>query len=290
MRVLFIFIDGFGLGPGDPEVNPIVAARTPTLKWLFQETESIVVPTDACQGVPGLPQSATGQAALFTGVQASQLLGKHESGFPGPTLRKLLAERNILKQLKGRGKKVTFANAYTQRYLEDVISGKIRGSVTTVSVLTADLPFRYLEQIPQGKAVYQDFTNRSLIDYGFDLPLLTPEEAGRNLAQIAREHDFTLYEYFQTDFAGHSKEMDFAVGLLEELDRFLGEVIANLNLSETLLVISSDHGNIEDLSVVTHTRNPVPTILLGYGKDLVAGKIKELADVTPALVSLFDSV
>lgn len=288
MRILMIFIDGFGIGPDDPTVNPIVAAHTPVLDRLLGGVECIMIPTDATQGVKGLPQSASGQTALLTGIQASQVLGKHASGFPGPTLRKILAEHNIFRQFTARGKKATFANAYTQSYLDEVRAGTMRASVTTVSVMTAELPFRYLEQILEGQAVYQEYSNQSLVEYGFDLPILTPEEAGHILVNIAKEHDFTLYEYFQSDLAGHSQKMDVAVPLLENLDRLLGQVLAETDLTRTLVIICSDHGNIEDLSVSTHTTNPVPTILIGCGKERIAGKIKELADITPALLALIE--
>lgn len=236
MRILMIFIDGFGIGPEDPQVNPIVAAQTPVLDCLLRGEGCIMIPTDATQGVKGLPQSASGQTALLTGVQASQVLGKHASGFPGPTLCKILAEQNIFKQLKARGKRATFANAYTQSYLDGVFAGRIRASATTVSVQTAGLPFRYLEQIPLGQAVYQEYSNRSLLEYGFDLPILTPEEAGEILVTIADEHDFTLYEYFQSDLAGHSQKMEVALPLLEDLDRLLGRVMAKSDLRQTLVV------------------------------------------------------
>ncbi len=289
MKVLLIFIDGFGIGSDDPRVNPIVAGKTPTFDRLFaEEDDYLMIPTDASQGVIGIPQSATGQTALLTGVNAAQILGRHISGFPGPRLRQIIAEKNILKQLKAKGRKVTFANAYTEEYVAAYFNGKIKGSVTTVCVDKAGISYRYAHQIPSGQAVYQEFTNRQLIKMGLELPVMEPEEAALNLVKIVNEHDFTLYEYFQTDFAGHSQDLDFALPIIENLDRFIGQVLAGLDLVNTLVVISSDHGNVEDLSVVQHTCNQVPTFLIGRNKEIVAAKIKELADITPAIISLFD--
>lgn len=285
MKILLIFIDGFGIGSTDPKRNPILAAKTPTLDWLFSEEESIVIPTDASQGVKGIPQSATGQTALLTGVQASQALGHHQSGFPGPTLRSIIAEKNILKQMQTIGKKATFANAYTRQYVVDVFNGKTPASVTTVCVMESEDEFRYTEQILSGDAVYQDFTNQILIEWGEDVPKISPEEAGGNLAKIVKGYDFTLYEYFQTDIIGHSQNWERAIVLIEQLDRFLRQVFTDVDLKETLVLISSDHGNIEDLSTNTHTCNPVPTILVGAGREQLKDKIKELADITPALIS-----
>jgi len=41
------------------------------------------------------------------------------------------------------------------------------------------------------------------------------------VARLAAAHDFTLYEYFQTDRAGHDRDMERAVGLIQGLDRAL---------------------------------------------------------------------
>lgn len=289
MKVLLIFIDGFGIGSDDPEVNPLVVGKTPNFDRLFRGEACQMISTDACQGVPGTPQSATGQTALLTGVQAAQVVNRHLSGFPGPTLRKIIAEKNILKNLHDRGKKVTFANAYTREYLEAYFTRQIKGSVTTVCVETAGLAFRYVEQIPLKEAVYQDFTNQQLIKLGFDLPLFEPEEAAENLVHLVNQHDFTLYEFFQTDFVGHSRSMESAIRVLESLDRFIGQVLADLS-EETLVVMASDHGNVEDLSTVGHTRNPVPTFLIGQNIAKIAEQIEELADITPAIISLFDKL
>jgi bisphosphoglycerate-independent phosphoglycerate mutase (AlkP superfamily) len=52
------------------------------------------------------------------------------------------------------------------------------------------------------------------------------------------------------------------------------------------MILTSDHGNIEDLSTRSHTLNPVPTIIWGAGSQRVANRISSLADITPAIISL----
>ena len=88
MRILFIFIDGFGIGEENAEKNPVYAARTPSLDRLF--TEGMVMPTDTCLGVPGLPQSATGQTTIFTGVNAPEAVGRHINAQPTKPLRDII--------------------------------------------------------------------------------------------------------------------------------------------------------------------------------------------------------
>jgi phosphopentomutase len=46
-----------------------------------------------------------------------------------------------------------------------------------------------------------------------------------------------------------------------------------------LLIITSDHGNIEEKDHRQHTRNPVPTILVGEGHAELALDIHNLADI-----------
>ncbi|MGI8884009.1 MAG: hypothetical protein ACR2IA_07185 [Pyrinomonadaceae bacterium] len=57
-------------------------------------------------------------------------------------------------------------------------------------------------------------------------------------------------------------------------------------MENTTVILTSDHGNIEDLSVRNHTLNDVPTIVWGREKNSVAGRIKDLTDITPAILNL----
>jgi bisphosphoglycerate-independent phosphoglycerate mutase (AlkP superfamily) len=51
-------------------------------------------------------------------------------------------------------------------------------------------------------------------------------------------------------------------------------------------MLTSDHGNIEDLSVRNHTLNDVPTLIWGRGLDFAASTIRDLADITPTIIKL----
>ena len=115
-RVLFIFVDGIGLAE-EGEANPFAAIETPTLNELLggpltlercgRGDDWALLPLDAGLGVPGLPQSATGQATLFTGVNAAVEMGRHVTGLPGPRLRDLVARhgRGAAEQDDGRDRR-----------------------------------------------------------------------------------------------------------------------------------------------------------------------------------------
>ena len=289
MSVLLFFIDGLGIGSrgtanpfdGLADAAPLAifkdepTSRTATL-------DGIVVPTDACLGVEGRPQSASGQTTILTGVNAPAQLGYHKQGFPNADMREIIRERSVFLQLRqARIDPITFANAYTARFFDERPRWV---SATTAAVEAAGLPFRTVDDVRNNRAVYQDFTNGLLIERGEDVKPRTPAEAAEILARITAEHRFTLYEYFITDKVGHARDMDAARAVIKNLALLVREVLARVDLDRTSVILTSDHGNIEDLSSRNHTLNEVPTIVWGANSDRIAGRIKSLADITPAIV------
>ncbi|TDI83061.1 MAG: hypothetical protein E2O79_05645, partial [Caldithrix sp.] len=91
--------------------------------------------------------------------------------------------------------------------------------------------------------------------------------------------------YFLTDVVGHSQEMDWAEVELDKLNRFLQTVLSKIDLNENLVLLTSDHGNFEDLSVSTHTLNFVPTVIWGKDRQNFAEKIHQIEDVAGAILS-----
>lgn len=283
LRTLFFFIDGLGMGPRDPARNPLYRGDCPVLQhWL--DTEA--VPIDATLDTPGLPQSATGQATLFTGINGAKANGGHKEGYPGPTLRAVIRERNLFDLLGTQGYTCAFANAY---YLEGITPEEMqrRQSVTTVMTLKALQSVRGMDQLLRGDAVYNDLVRRRLRERGFPGELIRPEEAAEHLAGIARRHDFTLFEYFMTDLTAHKGTAEDMGRVLRELDACLGALRGFPEEPGGLLIITSDHGNLEDADTRSHTRNPVPFLALGHGADLLRSRVRRLEDVVPALLELY---
>ncbi|HJQ25754.1 MAG TPA: peptidase [Blastocatellia bacterium] len=294
MSVLLIFIDGVGIGTRGAH-NPLDGLESEFFS-IFEDEEprlpfdGRIAVTDARLGVAGLPQSATGQTTILTGVNASQLIGRHLHGYPSPRLKAALAEHSIYRQLMARGRAVTFANAYTRSYFENLPRFV---SATTVAAMTAGVQLRMLEDLQAGRAVSHDFTNHFLIERGFDVEPLTPEEAGANLARLAAEHDFTLYEHFLTDRIGHERDRDLAYKLVREhvprLTRFVRAALEASDLTRQTMMLTSDHGNIEDHSTRVHTLNPVATLAFGPRRDLIASRVRSLTDITPAIVESMEA-
>src|ERR1043165_8859925 len=222
MSVILFFIDGLGIGKRGPQ-NPLDGLTEAAPLAIFQDEEPEIVfdgklaRTDACWGDEGRPQSASGQTTILTGVNAPALLGYHKQGFPNEALREIITEHSIFLQLKRAGiAPNTFANAYTPLFFE----ARPRWvSATTVAVEAAGLRFRDLDDLQNGRAVCQDYTNRMLIERDFPARPRTPEEAAEVLAQLAGEHRFTLYEYFITDKTGHAQDAEGARRVLTGLAR-----------------------------------------------------------------------
>jgi len=64
----------------------------------------------------------------------------------------------------------------------------------------------------------------------------------------------------------------------------LDELRADLS-ADTQVLLTSDHGNLEDATTRRHTTNPVPLIVWGDGARETAAAVTRLDQVTPAIVA-----
>ncbi len=299
MHLVMIFLDGFGLG--DQEANPVYAAHTPCIDRLLgghllwgsrhlQYGHAVLTPLDACLDMPGTPQSATGQTTLWTGVNAAKALGHHLNAYPNRELWQIIREKSILKQLKDKGKNVVFANAFTsmidESLRQDPFAGARKLSASTLTELAAGLRLRRPQDLLAGQAVFQDMTNEIMRQRGVEVPLMSAYEAGQNLGRVALAHDFTLYEFFQTDVKGHKQLWDESIELVERIDNFLQGFLDLVGDADVGFILTSDHGNIEDFRIKGHTANSVPALC--WANRLTEWpEWQRLEDVTPGILKLF---
>jgi 2,3-bisphosphoglycerate-independent phosphoglycerate mutase len=319
-RVLLVFLDGVGLGDDDPAVNPFRSAALPTLARLLpapaltQRTAPLhaarasLVAVDATFGREGMPQSGTGQAALLTGVDAVALHGRHFGPWVPARLRDTVRTRNVLCLAQTAGHDVAFANAYPEEVLaalhaemvappSDADTPAPRRRRSAASFLRAGPPLaalgagvlnRHTPELERGAAVASEITNEGWRERlgRTRVPAIDAVRAGRNLARIAHRHQLTLFAHYTTDYAGHMQDMDTAVLALEKLDAFLAGLVDEA-ADDLLIIIVSDHGNIEDVST-GHTRNPALGIVIGNGHAPVARRLRTLTDVTPTILDVLD--
>jgi hypothetical protein len=300
VTVFFVFVDGVGAGRPDPAINPL--ARGEFLLSRFEDGGGAPLPAggqsnlvDACLGVEGRPQSATGQTTILTGENAPALLGRHLLGFPNTALRDLLRRRSLYRRLAEGGRRATFANAYPAAYLRALgfevaeeealtLRRRARASATTVAYAAGGGAFRTFADARAGRGLTHDLTARRAEELGLDLPRRTPEEAAAILRGLAEGQDLAAFEFFETDEAGHAQSMERALDALGRLDAFLRALVASLGPGDALVVVS-DHGNLEDLSTRNHTLAPVA--LLGFGRAAGrVGQVRDLTGVAPLLLEL----
>lgn len=294
MSVIFIFIDGVGLGLNNDK-NPLASKSWTSLSY-FTEKKGLHIrckeidrpghlfkPIDANLGVTGLPQSGTGQTTLFSGENASKIAGKHYGPFPYTTTRYLLEEKSLFHKVLELGKKPVFMNAYPDIFFEKA-EKRDRWTATTLMVRSAGIPLYREKHVRSGKAITAEITQHVWREkLNIDVPVITSEEAGERVIKASQENDLVLYEFFLTDKAGHRMDYNYAEEIRELLDPFLMTLIKNISKKDTL-VVTSDHGNLEDLSTKTHTRNPVPLFVKGNTAPFRTAK--NLMDVTPATLSV----
>lgn len=303
MKFLFLFMDGVGLGAEDPETNPLIQAHTPNLQALLDgrqlaassaplETQrATLLALDANLGVDGLPQSATGQAALLTGRNIPAAVGEHYGPKPNPAVAGEIRKGTLFSMLRERGYSATLLNAYPQGYFDGIESGKRLYSAIPQAVTDAGLALMTIEDLNNGNALTADFTGEGWRRYFGppDMAVMTGAEAGHKLKQLVTDYDFAFFEYWFSDYAGHRQDKVAGVELLESFDGVLGGLLDAWNDDEGLILITSDHGNLEDLSTRRHTANPVPGLVIGARalRQKFCANLKTLADVAPAILQFY---
>lgn len=294
MRVALLFIDGVGIGAPDAAKNPL--ARAEYLLSRFLDGSGAELPAggrfkalDATFGVEGRPQSASNQTSLLTGQPAPKLLGQHLMGYPEEDLRAIISEHSIVKALIARGRTAAFANGYPAGFLDHLnlermpsahsdlpgplpSSRRIGASAGPLAFAAAGVPIRTFDDVRRGKGLTHDIDGRLAARRFKDLPQRSPEEAAAVFWGLSR--DFTHFEHYLADEAGHHRDEVLAKAALSTFDAFARAVIA-ARPPDAQVLITSDHGNVEDLSTRSHTRNPVP--LLAFGP--AAHEIDALATV-----------
>jgi 2,3-bisphosphoglycerate-independent phosphoglycerate mutase len=297
-RVIFIFLDGVGMGPDDPAINPLAAACYPTLGRLLEGVRPVLaagrrslaeielVPTDARLGIAGRPQSATGQAAILTGINAPQRLGEHYGPRPDSRVRAILDEGGIFRRLHAAGRTAHFCNAYPARYFEAVQRGRRLLSAVPYAAVAGGQTLLTHADILEGRALAADFTNQGWRDeLGYaDVPVYAPVEAGHVVWQMAQAYDFLFFEHWQTDVLGHDKAVEPAIHILQRFDGFLAGLLEAADLERTLILVGSDHGNVEDCSHGKHTENPALALVLGAERRHCAAQLHALTDFVPIVL------
>jgi len=298
--LFFLFVDGLGLGP-DASANlmstralPGFRAWTGGAPWTLQGTRTpenrdgtrVFRGIDATLGVSGLPQSGTGQSTLFTGTNCAALMGRHYGPWPPTVTHPLLDSESLFhRAMELAAGDVLFANAYPDAFFER--NGRTgRWSTTTRAARAAGLSLCSLRDLAAGRALAADITGRGLSAFSGAPHPVTEQLAAERLAGLVAAHSLVVFEYFHTDKAGHTASRERLIPVLDSFDEFL-LALYQVWPERATLVVTSDHGNAEDIAVKTHTRNPVPLLVYGPLAHHFEG-VESLTGVMPAMLQAIE--
>jgi len=295
MRVALLFSDGVGIGPPDARTNPL--ARGAFLQSQFLDGTGTPLPPgallhrlDATFGVPGRPQSASNQTAIYTGLDAPRLVAAHVAGYPSSALRRILLASSIARRARAAQRSVTSANVYPRAFLEalglnhepspadDVLipvehRRRLRASASVLAMAAGGVPLRTFHAATLARGLTHDIDGELARRRGWRIPQRSPAEAAGIFWALAEE--LTLFEHFLADEAGHAQDAEAALVALATFDAFARAVI-ELRPPDCGVIVFSDHGNVEDLSTRNHTTHRVAALTFGLEPRL---RLDTVADV-----------
>ncbi len=141
---------------------------------------------------------------------------------------------------------------------------------------------------------------RTLVPSNRDVPTydLAPEMSAAPITDAvvaaidAGQHDFIVVNYANPDMVGHTGVWSAAVEAAEFVDACMGRLVRAALGTRSTLVITADHGNIEEMRdaqgqpQTKHTTSPVPLVLVGEAHRSIRLRDGSLADVAPTLCEL----
>jgi hypothetical protein len=299
-RVLFLFIDGVGLGEDDPAINPLSVAHMPTLqalaggaRWLKSTPAHVTahaafVPTDPRLGVAGRPQSGSSQAAILTGLNVPALIGEHYGPKPNAPIRAILSEDNLFMRVKRANKRAALLDAYPPTLLASIARGKTLPSSIQYAAIASGQTLFNDEDLRQRRALTAEWTGeewRSHLKFT-DTPVYTPQEAGRLLVELSRGYDFAFHSHWMTDYIGHRGTVEQGAAFMERLDGVLEGILQVWDMREGVVILTSDHGNMEHIGDRKHTENDVPTLFIGEDSPTLAEGFANLTDLAPRIAQV----
>ncbi len=110
----------------------------------------------------------------------------------------------------------------------------------------------------------------------------------------SQKYDAIICNYANGDMVGHTGDFAAAVKAVEAVDKCLGQIVAAIEESDGELLITADHGNVEQMldpetrqPLTSHTSGPVPLVYVGTsGRQFVSDG--SLSDLAPTLLSLLN--
>jgi 2,3-bisphosphoglycerate-independent phosphoglycerate mutase len=129
-------------------------------------------------------------------------------------------------------------------------------------------------------------------------PEMSADKVTKHILQSINndKYDFILVNYANPDMVGHTGDLKAGIKAVKKIDKCIGDLKKAIDKKNGTMIISADHGNIEELIDVrtgqvdtSHTNNPVPFIIIN--KDInKKTKVKNgvLADIAPTILHMMN--
>lgn len=140
-------------------------------------------------------------------------------------------------------------------------------------------------------------------DFEFD-PAMKSKELGTYIATALKQHEYDVIvaNFANADMVGHTGNYGAAERAIRSIDAALTEIVKVVVRQRTVLIITGDHGNAEEMINLTtnepdseHSSNPVPFIMIAspktlkrwqHGKKIRLKQGGSLCDVAPSMLKL----
>jgi 2,3-bisphosphoglycerate-independent phosphoglycerate mutase len=259
-----------------------------------------LVLTDA-QGNP-IGRIADGDAVIFCCRRGEREIELTEAftqpdfdRFPRPDLHDLTFVILTLYHDKFKDLPVAFAPAKVRDTLGELVSRVgLRQLRVAESEKFAHVTFFFNGGNNQPFAGEDDLRIPSLKGIPFEqVPEMSLEKvAGQVVDGIKKRYDLIVTNFANGDVIGHTANKEAKIQCASIVDRWLGQVVEAAKSANYVVLITADHGNLEELTNpdgtpnVAHTTNLVPFILIDPAWSSAVGLLDgKLADLAPTVLS-----
>ncbi len=146
-------------------------------------------------------------------------------------------------------------------------------------------PFKFEERIliPSPKVATYD-----------QQPEMSANEVTNNLLEAIRNNrnDLIIVNYANPDMVGHTGNLNAAISAVEFIDKCLKKIINEVKATNSILIITADHGNVECMQDesnqqphTAHTTEDVPIIIINE-KKIKSSSNGRLCDVSPTILDI----
>jgi len=172
-------------------------------------------------------------------------------------------------------------------------AAEINQNIFLYAARQAGVRLRTWDDVRRHQALTGSMTNELENDFNFEafdvppLPRHTPQSAAAVLVDLAASHDFVFYKYQLADLVSHSGRVELARQTFAAIEQFIAAVLDTADPDETTVVITSDHGHLEQVGFTHgHPKSKVPTWWFGTGADEVADLLTTPQGIFAALTTI----